>query len=176
MKPGTLTFVYCDETGDLELEGVCPVHKSKECLSSWTVYEDGGPRNVFGGLEVQRFPVIEICLDIFIGVFADTYARGSGFLDDAVIHIGQIHYLSDAIASRFQIPPQDVLENKCAKVSDMREVVDRGPARVGANLPLNQRDKWLGFVGQCVVELDLGHRGSVTGFPMFQHPFARGPF
>jgi len=44
---GILEFVYCDETGDLAFDGLCPVHKSKDCLSSWTVYEDGGPRHVF---------------------------------------------------------------------------------------------------------------------------------
>ena len=89
----------------------------------------GGPRDVFGRLEVQRAPVIEIGLNIFVGVLADAHARRRGFLDDAVVHVGEVHHLNDAKALRFQIPPQNILKNKCAEVTDVREIVDRRARR-----------------------------------------------
>src|SRR6266853_495792 len=133
-----------------------------------------GPRNVLRRLEVQRPAVVEIRLDIFFGVLANTHASRRGFLDDAVVHICKIHYLNDTIAPRFQIAPQNILENKRAKVSDMREIVDRGPAGVSAYLALNQRHKRFRAVRQCVVELDFGHFGSVTGSLLLSRTHGKG--
>ena len=65
--------------------------------------------------------------------------------DDAVVHVGEVHDLSDLEAARFQEAAQDVLENEGAKISDVREVVDRGTAAVHAHFAWRLRDERLDF-------------------------------
>ena len=81
----------------------------------------------------------------------------AGFLDDAVVHIGEVHHLNDAEALRFQIPPQNILKHKRAEISDVREIVDRRPAGVRADFARHQRNKRLGLSRHRIVKPDFRH-------------------
>ena len=60
-------------------------------------------------------------------------AGGGGVLDDAVVHVGDVHHLHDAKAARMQEAPQDVLKHEGAEIADVREGVDRRAAGVDAD-------------------------------------------
>ena len=87
----------------------------------------------------ERGNVLEEGLNIFFGVFADAHACGGGVLDDAVVHVGNVHDLQHAIALGMQEAPQDVLKNEGAEIADVREGVDRRAAGVDAHLARMER-------------------------------------
>ena len=136
----------------------------------------GGARDMLGRLQIQRAAVVEKCLNVFVRVFADADARRSGLLNDAIVHVGEVHHLNDAKPLRLQIPPQHVLKHKRAEISDVRKIVDRGPARVDAHLAGNQRNKRLRLPAYRVVKLDFRHLGSVTALSVGCALMANAPF
>ena len=122
--------------------------------SIWSV-----ARTMFFGLfeDAARAISSKKCLDIFFGVFADGDSGGGGIVDDAIVHVGEVHHLDDAKAARKQKAPQDVLEDEGAKIADVREVVDRGAAGVDADFALVERLEGLEAAGERVVEAYVGH-------------------
>src|SRR5215472_2371923 len=87
----------------------------------------GGAGNVFGRLEIQGGAVIEIGLNVFVRILTNADVRCGGLLYDAIVHIGKVHHLNDAEPSRLQIPPQEILKNERAEISDVSKIVYRGP-------------------------------------------------
>ena len=55
-----------------------------------------GADGFFRLLEVQRVHVLQESFDVFLGVLADGNAGSGGVLDDAIVHVGEVHYLEDA--------------------------------------------------------------------------------
>src|SRR4029077_4649828 len=96
-----------------------------------------------------------------VRIFAKADARRGRFLNDPIVHVGEIHDLNDAEAFRLQKPPQDILKYERAEITDVSEIVDRGPAGVRMHLAGYQRNKRLRLAGQGVVEADLRLHGSV---------------
>ena len=47
--------------------------------------------------------------------------------DDAVIHVGQVHDLEHLVPARLEPPPQQVLEEEGAEVSDVAQAQTVGP-------------------------------------------------
>ena len=80
-------------------------------------------------------------------------------MDDAVVHVGEIHYLQDAIAGRAQEAAQNVLKHEGTKISDVREIVDRRAASVDANFALVNRLERFQAICKRVVEADVGGFG-----------------
>ena len=121
-----------------------------------------GAGDVIGRLEVQCPPVVEVRLDIFVGVVADAGAGSGGLLDDAVVHVGKVHHLDDAKSLRVKIPPENVLENKGAEVTNVGVVVDRGSAGVHVHFVGHQRNERFRLSRHGVVEPDLRLRFRVA--------------
>jgi hypothetical protein len=67
--------------------------------------------------------------------------------------------MREAIATEFEEPAEDVLENESAVVADVGVVVDGGAAGVHGDFPGLLRDEWFGLVGERVVEANF-HGGS----------------
>ena len=59
----------------------------------------GGADGFFGLLQVQGVHVLQESFDVFFGVLADGNAGSGGVLDDAIVHVGEVHYLQDAKAA-----------------------------------------------------------------------------
>ena len=121
----------------------------------------GGANPVFGGFDTERLAIFEKGLREFLGIVADRFSCGGGVGDDAIVHVGQVHDVIQFESAEFQEAPENILEDKGAIVADVRVVVDRRAASVHAYFPRFLRDKRLDFSGQCVVELDFGHREQV---------------
>jgi len=69
-------------------------------------------------------------LNEFFGVIADADVLGGGVGDDAIVYVGEIHYMSEAKTAEFQEAAEDVLEDEGAVIADVGEVVDGGAAGV----------------------------------------------
>jgi len=72
-----------------------------------------------GTLDPQRIEVLKKRLDVFLGELIDRLAVLGGLLDDAILNIGQVHHLGDAVPLLQEDPPQKVLEEEGAEVADV---------------------------------------------------------
>src|SRR5712671_6112792 len=122
-----------------------------------------GADPVLGGLDAESFAIVEEGLDKFFGVVADADVLGGGVGDDAIVYVGEIHYVGQAVAAEFQEAAENVLENEGAVVADVGVVVDGGAAGVHGDFAGFLRDEGLGLVGERVVEVDFG---SLRHFPV----------
>jgi hypothetical protein len=95
-------------------------------------------------------------LDEFFGVIADADVLGGGVGDDAVVYVGEIHYMVQAVAAEFEEAAENVLEDEGAVIADVGEVVDSGAAGVHGDFAGFLRDEGLALVGESVVEMDFG--------------------
>jgi len=96
----------------------------------------GGTHGFFGLLKMQRAHIFEESLYVFFGVLANRDAGSGGVLNDAIVHVGEVHDLQDAKAAEEEEPAQDILEDEGTKVADMSIVVDRRAAAVDADFAL----------------------------------------
>ena len=106
---------------------------------------------------MQRIQVLEKCADILFRVLPNSDAGGRRILDDAVVHVGQVHHLQDAVAARVQKSPQNVLKHEGSEISDVREVIYRRPAGVHAHFALMNGLEGLQAICQRVVQVYLFH-------------------
>ena len=118
----------------------------------------GGADQFLGHLDVQRVDILEKRLNVFFGVLADADACGRGSLDDAVVHVGDVHHLQHAVALRMQEAAQNVLKHERAEIPDVREGVDRGAAGVDAHFARMHGLQRLEAVRERVVEVYVGHQ------------------
>src|SRR5262249_50242726 len=117
-------------------------------------------------LEVQHFPVLQERGDVLVGVVADADASRSRVCDDAVVDISEIHDLRDAKAPRPQKSPQDIVENECPEIADVREIVDCRSAGVDADLAWAQGHEGFLAAGQRVLEDNFAHGFSRAASPV----------
>jgi hypothetical protein len=108
-------------------------------------------------LQVQRPHIFEERLDVFFGVFADGDAGSGSVLDDAIVHVGKVHYLEHAEAAGEQEAAEYILEDESTKIADMSIIVDRGAAAVDADFALVDGLERLQAVGERVVEAYVCH-------------------
>ena len=118
---------------------------------------------MLGGFDAESFAIVEEGLDEFFGVIADAEVLGGCVSDDAVVYVGEIHYVSQAVAAKFQEAAQNVLENEGAVIADVGEVVDGGAAGVHGDFAGFFGDEGLGLVGERVVEMDFGSLRHFSG-------------
>ena len=111
---------------------------------------------MLGRFDAEGFAIVEEGLHEFFGVIADADVLGGGVGDDAVVDVGEVHYMSEAEAAEFEEAAENILENEGAIVADMGEVVDGGAAGVHGDFAGFLRDEGLGLVGERVVEADFG--------------------
>lgn len=114
---------------------------------------------MFRGLDAEGFAIFEEGLHEFFGVIADADVLGGGVGDDAVIDVGEVHYVREAVAAEFEEAAENVLEDEGAVVADVGVIVDGGPASVHGDFAEFLGDEGLGLVGERVVEMDFGHEG-----------------
>src|SRR5579883_636448 len=112
-------------------------------------------------LNRQRIQVLEKCLLIARGVFANGNAGSRCVADDLVVHIGNVHNVADLYAKQLQRASQDIDMQKGAEVADMAVVVDRGAAGINAERLAVGGLQFFNGVGKSVVEAN----GHSCGFP-----------
>ncbi len=104
--------------------------------------------------------VVEECLGVDGGVFADGFILGGGAADDFILDVGDVHYVVELVAVGAKPAAQDVLKSEGAQVSDVDEVVHRRPAGVHSDHISVERSEGLDLLREGVVEAQ-GHRGDV---------------
>src|SRR6202034_3104068 len=98
-----------------------------------------GADKLFGHLDVQRVDVLEEGLDVFVREFADADSCSGGGLDDAVVHVGDVHHLHHAQPLGFQKAAENVLKHEGAEIADVGAGVNRGAAGIHADFAGMQR-------------------------------------
>ena len=68
------------------------------------------------------------------GVFVDTLTGFLRLCDDAVFHVGNVHYVGDFVTFELQVTAQDVSCNGAAEVSDVAVVPDGWTTVIEAGL------------------------------------------
>src|ERR1700730_11834783 len=137
-----------------------------------------GSRVVLSTFDAQRIEVIEKRLDVFLGELVDRLAVLGRLLDDAVLDIGQIHHLRDAVPLLQQDSSQQVLEEEGPEVPDVGIVVDRWAAGVHPNMTRFDRLELLDPTIHRVVEAHRHHltsRSSTTAWAASASPLPIGP-
>ena len=94
---------------------------------------------LFRHLDVQRVDVFEEGLDVFVREFADADSRSGGGLDDAVIHVCDVHHLHHAQPLGSQKAAEDVLKHEGAEIADVGAGVHRGAAGIHTDFAGMQR-------------------------------------
>src|SRR5712671_1587925 len=105
-----------------------------------------GADPVLGGFDAEGFAIAEEGLDEFFGVIADADVLGGGVGNDAVVYVGEIHYVGQAVAAEFQEAAENVLEDEGTIIADVGEVVDGGAAGVHSDFARFFGDEGLGLV------------------------------
>src|SRR6266852_3580733 len=100
-------------------------------------------------LDAQRLAIVEECSYELLGVIPQTYARGSGIGDNAVIHIRKVHHVVQLESTQLQEAPQNILEDEGAVIADVRIAVDGRPASVHAHFARLLRNKGFDLSGPC---------------------------
>ena len=116
-----------------------------------------GSHHVFRLLEAQGVGILAEGAGVDLGVFAQGFAGGDGLLDDAVVHVGEVHDVIKPVAAVAQPAAQDVLEGEGPQVADVGEVPDGRAAGVHADEAILPRRELFDLLGEGVVETQ-GHR------------------
>ena len=121
-----------------------------------------GARRVVRLPAVQRLQVLEERRFVFAGEFAQRRLRFADALDDLVVHVRDVHHVRDLEAFEFEVAPDEVAEDERAPVADVREVIDRRPAAIHADLLAGriERDELLHRARQCVEQFQTHSCGS----------------
>src|SRR6266446_4023835 len=129
-------------------------------------------------LDPQRVEFLEEGLDVWLGELVDRLAVLGGLLDDAVLDVGEVHHLGDAISLLEEDPAQQVLEEESAEVTDVRIIVDGRAAGVHANVARLDRHELFQPAAHRVVEAQRRHgisRSSATAWAARASPLPMGP-
>ena len=106
---------------------------------------------MLGALGAQRRHVLEEGFRVGLDVVSDGLARVHRLVQDAVVDVGEVHHVCDAIPRHTQVSPDEVIEEESAEVADVRVVPHRRAARVHAHVAVLER-----------LELFLGTRERVV--------------
>src|SRR5439155_4114351 len=117
----------------------------------------GGANPVLGRLDAEGLTIIEEGLDEFLSVVANADTGGGSVSDDAIVDVGEIHYMIQAETTQLQETAENILKNEGAVLADVGVVVNGGAAGVHANFAGILRDERLGLAGQGIVEANFGH-------------------
>src|SRR5439155_2992731 len=115
---------------------------------------------------------------IALGELVDGLAMLGGFFDDAILNVGQVHDLRHPVALLDEHSPEQVLEEKRPKVTNVGVVVDGGPAGVHPNVARLDGQKLFELATHRVVEADGRHlisRSSTTAWAASASPLPIGP-
>src|SRR2546421_12878505 len=89
---------------------------------------------IVGREAVERPQVFKERLLKTRGVFLERALGGLYAGDDLILHVGHIHHMMNVVTPEPEITPEQIRGNECAKVSDMREVMNGRAAAVHAGL------------------------------------------
>ena len=118
----------------------------------------GSANPVFRRLNIQRLAIFEERICEFVRVFTDAdFCRGS-IGDDAVVHVGQIHDVGHLETAQLQKAAENVLKDERTEISDVRVVVNRGPAGIHFDFARGLRDEGLGLATERVVHSNFVHK------------------
>lgn len=120
----------------------------------------GGAHQDLRPFNLKSFQVLQKSLLEGGRVLGDGDARGGGVLNDAVVHVGDVHGVADRGSGELEEAAEDVNCQESAEVADVAVVVDRGPAGVDAQGLAVHGDEVVDLSGQGVKEAE-GHRSLV---------------
>ena len=106
-----------------------------------------------GRTDAQRLGVGEIFGDVALGNLRDGHALLVGAADHLVVDVGEVLHEGHFVAPVFQVAAQHVKDDEGARVSDVKEIIDRGPAGIDAHLSLVEGHERFLFPGHAVVNL-----------------------
>ena len=117
----------------------------------------GSPNPMFRRFNAQHFAIVKKSLHKFFGVFPNAHAGRRGIGNNPIVHIGQIHHMQHLEAAQLQKSPQNILKHKRPKISNVRIVVNRRPARIHAHFAGALRNKRLRLAAHRIVQTNFSH-------------------
>ena len=115
------------------------------------------PNPVLRRLDAQCLAIRKKRRHILLGILPNPHSRRRRIGDDPVIHVGQVHRMSELQSALFQVAPQNILKHERAKISDVRIVVYGRPARVHLHFARTQRHEFFYLPAQRVVQSKFVH-------------------
>ena len=88
----------------------------------------------FGPLDLEHVEGSEERIHVGLRELIEIDPSLGGFGDDFVVDIGDIHDLEDAETEVLERPPEEILEDEGAEITDVSMVVDRRPAGIDPDL------------------------------------------
>src|SRR5205085_52745 len=112
-------------------------------------------RSLVRHAEVESLKIFEECSFEFAREIAQGHFGFFDPLDDFVIHVSDVHHLSDLISFELKITPDEIAENEGAPVPNVRKIINSWRTAVQAALFSGgiQRDELLDRPRQRVAEL-----------------------
>jgi len=137
IDPGELSVVR--ERGDAEVHRALRLVRVAALLQPSDEGDHLGdvvrrPRVVLRGLDSQPADVAEERLRMLRGEVPERETRLLRSADRLVVHVGQVHDLGDPRGPAEEMTPEHVLEDEGPQIADVNDVVDRGAARVEADV------------------------------------------
>ena len=90
--------------------------------------------NQYRLFNIQRRGIFQEGLLILCCVLLNAETGLRRVMDDFVIHVGDVHHVTNCVSALAQKPPQHVHRHKGSEIADVPVVVNRGTARIHANL------------------------------------------
>ena len=153
------------EPPDLEVD--VAVHHVGVAAGDEPLDEPDHLRQVLGrlGLDVRRLHaerghVLVEGPDVALGHLASGDALLDGAPDDLVVDVREVAHECDAVAGKAQVAGDHVEDHQHPRVTDVREVVHRHPARVHLDLAGRQRDEILLHARHRVVDFHSPRKGA----------------
>ena len=109
-------------------------------------------RNDLGPFATEGFEVFPERIDVLCRVIVDAEPGLLRLGDDAIVHIRDVHHVSDFESFELQIAANDVGSDGAAEVADVTVVPDSWTAVVEAGFAVFQRAKFFDAAGECVTE------------------------
>ena len=126
----------------LRLVGVTLLHQGGNDLDD-LVYILGRLRVNGGGLDAERLDVLPVFLYVALGNGLEVHSFRFGFVDDFVVHIGEILHECHLHAAPFKVAAEGVKGDDGACVADVYQIVYRWAAGIHFHFIFHLRSKFL---------------------------------
>src|SRR3990167_9901170 len=101
-----------------------------------------GPRCVIGSDHAKGVHIFVMFPDVSLGYLKYVRTFGIGLIDDLVIHVGEVFYISNLIAAITQVSDDNVEDNGRTGMAHVAYVIGGDPAYIDACVPGFDGPEW----------------------------------
>ena len=107
-------------------------------------------------VDAQGLDVVHVVGRHFGGQLRHGHAPGVRFVDQLVVHVGDVYDQRDFVARVDQVSLDGIEDHRSDHVSDVAGLIDRRPAKINSHLAGRDWFEWFFGFAECVVDAEHG--------------------